>query len=275
MIAAWFGMDNIATVRAGFAEQVAILRHKQQWRMSWLYTGTFGSFIGLAAGFPMLVNTEFPAVDAFKFAFIGPMLAALVRPLGGWLADRVGGAMITFWIFVVMAIAPLAAAFFLPTAGSGGSLLGFVLAFIALFIAAGVGNGSTFRMIPIIFRTLREREVRGPERSGGAGSRPAASGSTEGAATLGFSSAVAALRRLLHPDRLRHVDQPDGQPAGGAVLLQRVLPELRAGDLALVRAPGRRGGVLTSPRSPSCRDARSLRLLRQAGAHLQGSSRAA
>ena len=91
VIAAWFGMDNIASVRAGFAEQVAILRNKQQWRMSWLYLGTFGSFIGLAAGFPMLVNTQFPAVDAFSFAFVGPLLGALVRPIGGWLADRVGG----------------------------------------------------------------------------------------------------------------------------------------------------------------------------------------
>ena len=191
-------MDNIATVRAGFAEQVAIVRHKQQWRMSWLYTGTFGSFIGLAAGFPMLVNTEFPAADAFKFAFIGPVLAALVRPLGGWLADRMGGAIITVWIFVVMAVAPLLAVFFLPTAGSDGSLLGFVLAFIALFIAAGVGNGSTFRMIPIIFRTLREREV--ADRNDQAALVEARRvGSTEGAATLGFSSAVAAFGGFFIP----------------------------------------------------------------------------
>jgi NNP family nitrate/nitrite transporter-like MFS transporter len=198
VIAAWFGMDNIATVRAGFAEQVAIVRHKQQWRMSWLYTGTFGSFIGLAAGFPMLVNTEFPMVDAFKFAFIGPILAALVRPIGGWLADRLGGAMITFWIFAVMAIAPLFAVFFLPTAGNGGSLLGFVLAFIALFVAAGVGNGSTFRMIPIIFRSLREREVAN-QNDQAALEQARRVGSTEGAATLGFSSAVAALGGFFIP----------------------------------------------------------------------------
>jgi NNP family nitrate/nitrite transporter-like MFS transporter len=192
VIAAWFGMDNIASVRTGFAEQVAILRNKQQWRMSWLYLGTFGSFIGLAASFPMLINTEFPAVDAFKFAFVGPLLGALVRPIGGWLADRVGGAMITVWVFVVMTIAPLAAAFLLSSASGGGSLTGFVLAFIAMFIASGVGNGSTFRMIPIIFRTLREREVKdSSDKEALEAARRV--GSTEGAATLGFSSAVAAL----------------------------------------------------------------------------------
>ena len=191
VIAAWFGMDNIAAVRAGFAEQVAIIRNKHQWRMSWLYIGTFGSFIGLAVGFPMLVNTQFPGVDAFKFAFVGPLLGALVRPIGGWLADRVGGAIITVLIFVVMTAAPLAAAFFLPSANGGGSLIGFVLAFMVLFVAAGVGNGSTFRMIPIIFRTLRERTISDP-RDAAALEQARREGSTEGAAALGWSSAMAA-----------------------------------------------------------------------------------
>ena len=216
VIAAWFGMNNIATVRAGFAEQVAIIRHKQQWRMSWLYTGTFGSFIGLAAGFPMLVNTQFPAVDAFKFAFVGPLLAAVVRPVGGWLADRVGGAIITVWIFVVMAVAPLAAAFFLPTAGGGGSLLGFVLAFMALFVAAGIGNGSTFRMIPIIFRTLRERAVRDPsDRAALEEARRV--GSAEGAATLGWSSAMAALGGFFIPIAYGTSIKVTGSPQGALV----------------------------------------------------------
>jgi NNP family nitrate/nitrite transporter-like MFS transporter len=215
-IAAWFGMDNIATVRAGFAEQVAILRHKQQWRMSWLYTGTFGSFIGLAAGFPMLINTEFPAVDAFKFAFIGPLLAALIRPLGGWLSDRMGGAMLTVWMFFVMAVAPLAAVMFLPTPGTSGNLLGFVLAFIVLFLAAGVGNGSTFRMIPIIFRTLRERAVADP------GDRAALEearriGSAEGAATLGWSSAMAAFGGFFIPIAYGTSIRLTGSPEGALI----------------------------------------------------------
>ncbi|MCB1769232.1 MAG: MFS transporter, partial [Candidatus Competibacteraceae bacterium] len=143
-IAAYFGMDNIASVKAGFAEQAAIFRHKHQWLMSWLYIGTFGSFIGLAAGFPMLVNTIFPGVDAFQFAFIGPLLAAFVRPVGGWLADRLGGAIITFAMFVIMALATLAAVAFLPSANDSGNVIGFVAMFLVLFLAAGIGNGSTF-----------------------------------------------------------------------------------------------------------------------------------
>ena len=196
-IAAYLGMDNIATVKAGFADQVAIFKHPHQWRMSWLYTGTFGSFIGLAVSFPMLVNTEFPTVDAFKFAFIGPLLAALVRPIGGWLADRQGGAMITFWSFLVMAVAALAVILFLPGADGGGSVVGFVLMFLILFLAAGVGNGSTFRMIPTIFRTLREQQAAGQGEA--AKEQARREGATEAAATLGFSSAVAAFGGFFIP----------------------------------------------------------------------------
>jgi NNP family nitrate/nitrite transporter-like MFS transporter len=196
-VAAWFGMDNIATVKAGFAEQVAIFRHKHQWLMSWLYTGTFGSFIGLAVTFPMLVNTQFPEADAFKFAFLGPVLAALIRPLGGWLSDRIGGAIITCWVFVAMALASLGALLFLPGPNDSGNMIGFVFMYLVLFFSAGVGNGSVFRMIPIIFRALRQRQVHGKDRAGlEEASRLAA---TEAAATLGFSSAVAAFGGFFIP----------------------------------------------------------------------------
>ncbi|MDS4021338.1 MAG: MFS transporter [Candidatus Competibacter sp.] len=196
-VAAWFGMDNIATVKAGFAEQVAIFRHKHQWLMSWLYTGTFGSFIGLAVTFPMLVNSQFPMVDAFKFAFMGPLLAALVRPLGGWLSDRIGGAIITCGVFAAMTVASLGALLFLPGANGGGNVIGFVIVYLVLFVSAGIGNGSTFRMIPIIFRVLRQRQVHGKDNAAlEEASRLAA---TEAAATLGFSSAVAAFGGFFIP----------------------------------------------------------------------------
>jgi NNP family nitrate/nitrite transporter-like MFS transporter len=214
-VAAWFGMDNIATVKAGFAEQVAIFRHKHQWLMSWLYTGTFGSFIGLAVSFPMLVNTEFPGVDAFKFAFIGPLLAALVRPIGGWLSDRRGGARITFWSFVVMAVASVAAIPFLPSATSDGSVVGFVLMFLILFIAAGVGNGSTFRMIPTIFRSLREQQAVGQGEA--ALEQARRDGVTEAAATLGFSSAVAAFGGFFIPIAYGASFDLSGSPQGALI----------------------------------------------------------
>jgi NNP family nitrate/nitrite transporter-like MFS transporter len=184
--------------------------------MSWLYIGTFGSFIGLAAGFPMLVNTQYPAVDAFAFAFVGPLLGALVRPIGGWLADRVGGAKITVGVFLVMAVTPLVAASFLPGAGTGGSLGAFVLTFIAMFVAAGVGNGSTFRMIPIIFRTLREREVKDPNDMAALEAARRV-GATEGAATLGFSSAVAALGLAFIPIALGTSIDLTGSPIAALV----------------------------------------------------------
>ncbi|MCB1823897.1 MAG: MFS transporter [Candidatus Competibacteraceae bacterium] len=215
-VAAYFGMDNIASVKAGFAEQAAIFKHKHQWLMSWLYIGTFGSFIGLAAGFPMLVNTIFPGVDAFQFAFIGPLLAAFVRPIGGWLADRLGGAIITFTIFLIMAAAPLAAATFLPGAHGGGNVIGFVAMFLVLFLAAGIGNGSTFRMIPIIFRTLRERQV--IDRNDEAALEQARrDGATEAAAAMGLSAAVAAFGGFFIPIAYGASIELTGSPQGALI----------------------------------------------------------
>jgi len=212
-IAAYFGMDNIASVKAGFAEQAAIFGHKHQWLMSWLYIGTFGSFIGLAAGFPMLVNTLFPGVDAFQFAFIGPMLAAFVRPVGGWLADRLGGAVITFAIFIIMGLATLAAAAFLPGANDSGNVIGFVAMFLVLFLAAGIGNGSTFRMIPIIFRTLRERQV--ADRNDAVALEQARrEGATEAAAAMGLSAAVAAFGGFFIPMAYGASIELTGSPQG-------------------------------------------------------------
>src|SRR5690606_110879 len=95
-LAAWFGMNDLEAARSSFAEQSVIFRRKHNWLICWLYTGTFGSFIGYSAGFPMLIKTQFPEVNALTYAFLGPLVGALARPVGGWMADKLGGAMLTF-----------------------------------------------------------------------------------------------------------------------------------------------------------------------------------
>ncbi|MBS1109057.1 MAG: Nitrite extrusion protein, partial [Anaeromyxobacteraceae bacterium] len=105
VVAAWFGMNDIASARASFREQSIIFRRKHNWIMCWLYTGTFGSFIGYSAGLPLLIKAQFPGVDPVKYAFLGPLVGALARPVGGWLSDKLGGARVTLWNFIAMAAA--------------------------------------------------------------------------------------------------------------------------------------------------------------------------
>ncbi len=196
-VAAYFGMNNIRESRGSFKEQMVIFRRKHQWLMSWLYTGTFGSFIGLAAGFPMLVSTQFPAQDAFQYAFLGPLVGALIRPVGGWLADRTSGARVTLWVFLAMAVLVYGVGGTLPVAGGTGDYPTFLALFLLLFAAAGIGNGATFKMIPDIFQALHERWSSGLDEASRAQAR--ASASKEAAATLGFSSAVAAFGGFFIP----------------------------------------------------------------------------
>jgi Nitrate/nitrite transporter len=120
-IAAWFGMNDIASAKASFSDQSIIFRRRHNWLMCWLYLGTFGSFIGYSAGLPLLIKSQFPAVNPVQFAFIGPLVGALVRPVGGWLADKRGGATVTFWNFISMAAAVFGVLHFLPHGGTGGN----------------------------------------------------------------------------------------------------------------------------------------------------------
>lgn len=196
-LAAWFGMNDIADAKASFREQSVIFQRKHQWLMSWLYIATFGSFIGYSAGFPMLIKTQFVDVDPLKFAFLGPMVGALARPLGGWVADKLGGATVTFWNFIIMIAAVFGVLYFLPVNGSGGSFVGFFIMFMLLFTTTGIGNGSTFRMIPIIFRTQHERWAQGKGEE--AKQQAIKDANKESAATLGFSSALAAFGAFFIP----------------------------------------------------------------------------
>ena len=154
-IAAWFGMNDIADARASFADQAVIFKRKHNWLMCWLYVGTFGSFIGFSAGFAMLTKTLFPTVNPMAYAFLGPLVGSLTRPVGGWISDKLGGARVTLFTFAAMIAAVAGVMVFLPGEGRLGDFNGFLAMFIVLFALTGLGNGSTFRMIPVIF--LRER----------------------------------------------------------------------------------------------------------------------
>jgi MFS transporter, NNP family, nitrate/nitrite transporter len=195
--AAWFGMHDIASTRSPLRAQTAIFKRKHAWLMSWLYTGTFGSWIGYSAGFPLLIKTQFPEVDPMHYAFLGPLVGALVRPIGGWLADKLGGATVTYWNFVIMAMAVLGLLYCLPGAESSGSFWGVFAMFMVLFITSGIGNGSTFRMIPEIFLVEKQRAVahKGPEAQAQA-PREAAN---EAAVALGFTSAIGAYGAFFIP----------------------------------------------------------------------------
>nr|WP_298173584.1 NarK family nitrate/nitrite MFS transporter [uncultured Pseudomonas sp.] len=196
-LAAWFGMNDLSSAKASFREQSVIFSRKHNWLMCWLYLATFGSFIGFAAGFPMLIKTQFPGVDPLKFAFLGPLVGALVRPLGGWLADKMGGARVTLWNFVVMIAAVFGVLAFIPVTGTEGNFYGFLAMFMLLFVTTGIGNGSTFRMIPVIFRTLHERSSAG--QSAAIKEQAVKNAGKEAAAVLGFSSAVAAYGAFFIP----------------------------------------------------------------------------
>ena len=196
-IAAWFGMNDIASAKASFKEQSIIFKRRHNWIMCWLYLGTFGSFIGYSAGLPLLIKAQFPAENPTQYAFLGPLVGALARPLGGWLADKVGGATVTFWNFIVMAAAVFGVLFFLPHGGVGGNFWGFLAMFILLFFTTGIGNGSTFRMIPVIFLTERQRDAQG--KGAEAQEQAVKDANKESAAVLGFTSAFAAYGAFFIP----------------------------------------------------------------------------
>ena len=189
-IAAWVGMNDIADAKASFREQSVIFRRKHNWLMCWLYLGTFGSFIGYAAGFPLLIKSQFSGINPLQYAWLGPLVGAVVRPFGGWLSDRLGGARVTFWNFIVMTLAVAGVLWFLPSGGSGGSFVGFFICFMVLFLTTGIGNGSTFRMIPVIFLTERMRDAAGKGQA--AQEQAVKDANKEAAAVLGFTSAFAA-----------------------------------------------------------------------------------
>jgi NNP family nitrate/nitrite transporter-like MFS transporter len=187
-----FFMNNLTSAKASIRNQLAIVKRKHTWIMSYIYIGTFGSFIGYSAAFPLLIKTQFPAVTV-GIAFLGPLVGSLSRPLGGLIADKVGGAIVTFWNFIAMAAATIGVLYFV----GAKDFAGFLVSFLVLFATTGFGNGSTYRMIPSIFREENLHKARGKGEAARALALKAAS--IESGAAVGFIGAIGAVGGFLIP----------------------------------------------------------------------------
>jgi NNP family nitrate/nitrite transporter-like MFS transporter len=146
-------MDNLVHATNEKRAMRDVARDRHTWIMSFLYIGTFGSFIGFGFAFGQVLQVQFKSdfdtpIKAAYLTFLGPLLGSLIRPIGGRLADRLGGATVTFWNFVAMAVG----ASVVLVASLQESLPLFLVGFITLFVFTGIGNGSTYKMIPAIFR---------------------------------------------------------------------------------------------------------------------------
>jgi NNP family nitrate/nitrite transporter-like MFS transporter len=187
--------------QGNLARQFAIFGNAHTWVMTWLYTMTFGSFIGYANSFPLLIDIVFGQISvgpdgeiltraianphaphSASYIWIGAAVGALIRPVGGWLSDRLGGARVTQYDTWIMLAATILAGWFVARARACPTpenyLLPFLVTFVVLFATTGIGNGSTFRMIPLIF----PKEQAGP--------------------VLGWTSAIAAYGAYLIPNVL-------------------------------------------------------------------------
>ncbi|MBJ8347255.1 NarK/NasA family nitrate transporter [Antrihabitans sp. YC2-6] len=197
-------MDNLANQQANLGYMGKALKFRDSWVMSFLYIGTFGSFIGFSFAFGQILNINFAATDpktaalhAAQIAWIGPLLGSIARPFGGKLSDKLGGGKVTLFTFLAM----MGAAAILVAAGivddndgqkgaSGAVLTTYVLAFILLFILSGVGNGSTYKMIPSIFEAKsKSLEASKPEQ--------AAWSRNMSGALIGFAGAIGAFGGVL------------------------------------------------------------------------------
>jgi NNP family nitrate/nitrite transporter-like MFS transporter len=199
MWGAWRYMDNLSSAKADFAGSAAALREPHLWLMAVLYIGTFGSFIGFASVFPKLIADQFPHFSTFQvaqagisLAFLGALVGSLARPYGGKLADRFGGARVTVGAFAVMALGALGLIWTLPLQ----SFWIFLGCFLVLFAATGMGNGSTYRMIPSIFAARAHAQGIEP------GTPEAVKVQRKAAAALGIISAIGAYGGFLIPQVL-------------------------------------------------------------------------
>ena len=154
-------MDNLPNQESEKGAIREVAKRGHTWIISVLYIGTFGSFIGFGFAFGQVLQVQFKhdfatPIDAAYLTFLGPLLGSLSRPVGGWAADRFGGARISFWNFAAMAVG----AAVVLSASKQHSLAAFVTGFVLLFVFSGVGNGSVYKMIPTLFADESEAKAR-------------------------------------------------------------------------------------------------------------------
>ena len=183
IVATLFAMKALATgeMKANLGKQFAIFGNKHTWSMTALYVVTFGSFIGFSMALPLSITVIFgnthvfdPATQAWvharnpnapsalMYAWIGPFVGALIRPLGGWISDKLGGSIVTQVISLVLVVASAATGYVMHLAYQSATpedyFFLFMGLFIVLFAASGIGNGSTFRTVGFVF----DQDQRGP-----------------------------------------------------------------------------------------------------------------
>ena len=216
-LGAWLFMDSLSQARADTRSYATALREPQTWVMSVLYIGTFGSFIGFSFALPLVIKNTFPdflashpfiATYLAGLGFVGALVGSIARPFGGWLSDRVGGAKVTFWVFIGMG----AATAFAIIGVEERSFPLFFGSFVVVFLLAGMGNGSTYRMIPSIFAALGRKDA---EQTGAPANDTALEYKRKAAAVIGIAGAIGAF---------------------GGFLIQVVLRQASLGVSALVKA---------------------------------------
>lgn len=201
---AWFGMSDLPVRGVSMAEQALIFTRLHSWLMSWLYLGSFGSFIGFSAAYPLMLRDQFPSFEAAQqLVWIGPLLGALARPLGGWAADARGGARASLACFGALALGVVGVLGSLMAPGREGLFVG---SFVLLFVAAGVANGSTFRMVSLGLANAYGRDSEGRQRA-----------AAQGAAALSLCSAIGAYGGFFIPKSLGSALTLTGGPAAALI----------------------------------------------------------
>ncbi|WP_024799783.1 MFS transporter [Nocardia sp. BMG51109] len=206
-------MDSIRSAKSDGRSYRVALSNRHTWIMAFLYIGTFGSFIGFSFAFPTLLKANFPDLAKIgwmstlgNLAFLGAFVGSFSRPFGGWVGDKLGGARITYYVFGSMAVATA----LIMISLSLKSFPLYLLSFLLLFVLTGIGNGSTYRMIPTIFgaEARRRAEANGEDPDGAV-----ASAKRQAGAAIGVVGAVGAAGGWLLQQALRESNTHFGSMA--------------------------------------------------------------